>query len=80
MEPARKKSLIGLYLLIMAAMSPPSLAEAVYPADESISADFYRVAIAGETYTRGEAGSSSLWKKESNFQFNAGQSMSADGR
>ena len=80
MERARKKSLIGIYLLIMAAMSPPSSAEAVYPADESISADFYRVAFAGETYTRGEAGNSSLWKKESNFQFNAGQSMSADGR
>ncbi len=63
MERARKKSFIGLYLLIMAAMSPPSSAEAVYPADESISADFYRVAFAGETYTRGEAGNSSLWKR-----------------
>ena len=80
MERVRNKSLIGMYLLIMVAMSPPSSAEAVYPADESISADFYRVAFAGETYTRGEAGNSSLWKKESNFQFNAGQSMSADGR
>ena len=80
MERVRKKSLIGIYLLIMAAMSPYSLAEAVYPADESISADLYRVAIAGETYTQREAVSSSLWKKESNYQFNAGPSISADGQ
>ncbi|MEC7078888.1 MAG: hypothetical protein VXX10_01155 [Pseudomonadota bacterium] len=80
MERVRKKSLIGTYLLIMAAISPDSLAEAVYPADESISADLYRVAIAGNIYSRKEADSRSLWKKESNYQFNAGRSTSADGR
>ena len=80
MERLRKKSLIGTYLLIMTAISPASLAEAIYPADESISADLYRVAIAGNIYSRKEADSSSLWKKESNYQFNSGSSISADGR
>ena len=67
MEREHKQVLTSLHLLVIAAVSPFTSAQAIYPAEESVSADIYQVAIAGETYTPTEATSDTLWKKQSNY-------------
>ncbi len=80
MEQELRQVLPSLYLLLIAAVSPSTSAQAIYPAEESISADIYKIVMAGGAYAPREATKDSLWKKQSNYQFNSGRSLSVDGQ